>query len=567
MKLIKKNIFLVFAILISFFSIVSLLHSGFFPIHDDEQVARLFELNYDVQSLHLPPRLSQNLGFGYDYPFFNFYPPFVYYFAEIFVLLGFSYIVSIKIMIAFGFIFASVFMYLFSRRWVGEIGGLVAATLYTYGPYHSIDVYVRGALPEFWAFVFVPAVFWGVSRLNDKQTYGNIILLGFFGAGLMLTHNLVALMIVPFILIFFLFTLYKNKNRKSYFGSVTFGGIVALLLSAYFWIPAILENKFTMVSLLTKELANYKLHFVSLPQFINSAWGYGGSILGPYDGFSLEVGKLHLILIAIALAFYIVNYLRNKSKHGILAIFFIMFALSIFLQSYYSDFVWKNIKALSYLQFPWRFMLFSVFTSSFIAGYLFVFKFNTKSKYFVAGIIIIGTILFYSRLFVPSNFNNLSDKDYTAKDVIRWKTSAIAFEYVPYGIATKKSDLNTTIVDIDQSQIAKTIATPLNDGVIINSLSDKPQYKKFEATSLINSKIQINTFSFPGWKVFINGAQISYNDEGKLKLITIDIPSGASLIEAKFTDTKVRQFANLLSILGLIIVVLMSSIYKRRIKL
>ena len=80
-----------------------------------------------------------------------------------------------------------------------------------------MDVYVRGALPEFFSFVFIPAIFWSLERLSKNQTFGNILILGLFGAGLMLTHNLVLLMSIPFFLAYFLFTIYKNKKWKSYF--------------------------------------------------------------------------------------------------------------------------------------------------------------------------------------------------------------------------------------------------------------------------------------------------------------------------------------------------------------
>ena len=131
MQIIRKNIYLILAVLITVIAILPLFHSGFFPIHDDEQIGRLYELNYSLESLHIPPRISQNLGFGYGYPFFNFYPSFVYYVAEIFLVLGFGYIASIKLMIGVGFIFSSVFMYLFSRKYVGDLGGLSSGdTLY-----------------------------------------------------------------------------------------------------------------------------------------------------------------------------------------------------------------------------------------------------------------------------------------------------------------------------------------------------------------------------------------------------------------------------------------------------
>lgn len=568
MKFLKKHIFLILAISFTFFALMALFHPGFFPIHDDEQIGRLHELNYDLVTLHIPPRLSQNLGFGYDYPFFNFYPPFVYYFAEIFKVSGFSYIDSTKIMIAFGFIFSAIFMYLFSKEYFGKLGGLVSAVLYIYAPYHSVDVYVRGALPEFWTFVFIPAIFWSMLRLQKNLTYRNILILGLFFAGLMLTHNLVFMMAVPFIAIYFFYLLYETNDRKTFFFTTILSGILALLLSSYFWIPAILENKFTMVGLLTQQLADYNLHFVSLRQFLDSPWGYGGSILGPNDGLSLEVGKIHLILLAISSLSFVYLWIKKKNKELILIPFIFMFVLSLFLQSYYSKIVWDHLNPLSYIQFPWRFMLLSVFSSSFIAGYIFSIKFDEKIKKVLAGVLIVVVILFYAPLFKPSQFLvNAKDEDYVSQDVLRWKTSSMAFEYVPKGVATRISNLGTTVVDINQNQIAKETATVLSGNMDVAVLEDLPHYKKLEVVVLDSGKLQINTYSFPGWKVFINGRQISYNDRNKLRLITINVENGTSIVEAKFTDTQVRKFADILSIVGIFMLLALLFFYSKKVKL
>ena len=568
MEILKKHLFLILAIAVTFFAIFALLKPGFFPIHDDEQIARLFELNYSLSSGHIPPRISQNLGFGYGYPFFNFYPSSAYYFAEIFVILGFSYITSTKLMIAAGFIFAAAFMYLFSKEYLGKIGAFIGAVLYTYAPYHSIDVYVRGALAEFWSFVFVPGVFLGVLRLSKNQTYPNVVIFALFSAGLILSHNLIAMMSLPFITAFFFYLLYINKNRKAFFVSAILGGMLGLLLSSYFWIPALLENKFTMVNLLTNELASYGLHFVSLHQFINSPWGYGGSILGPMDGLSLEIGKIHLILFAVSLVLILYNLIRAKTKHNIFLIFIIMFLFSIFIQSYYSKVIWDLIPQFSYIQFPWRFMIFSVFTASFLGGYIFSLKFNKKVKYLAAAVLVIIILLFYAPLFRPSEYlTNAEDEDYTAREFIRWETSIKAFEYVPAGVATKKSDLDTTVVDITKDEIAKETATALSGGIAIKVIEDKPHYKKMEVESVIGGKIQINTYSFPVWKIFIDGKEISYNDENKLKLITINVPGGKSLVEVKFTNTKIRNLANVLTVLGALLLFVFTFNFSKKIKL
>jgi hypothetical protein len=107
MNILKKNFTLILALLLCFWAVKPLFAPGFFPIHDNEQVARLFDLDQALKVWHIPPRIAPNLGFGYGYPFFNFYPPFAYYIAEVFKMIGFSYIGSIKLMVGLGFILGS----------------------------------------------------------------------------------------------------------------------------------------------------------------------------------------------------------------------------------------------------------------------------------------------------------------------------------------------------------------------------------------------------------------------------------------------------------------------------
>ena len=61
---------LIIILAFSFVGMKALFHSGFYPMHDDEQIARLFDLNQALMAGNIPPRIAPNLGFGYGYPFF-----------------------------------------------------------------------------------------------------------------------------------------------------------------------------------------------------------------------------------------------------------------------------------------------------------------------------------------------------------------------------------------------------------------------------------------------------------------------------------------------------------------
>jgi hypothetical protein len=536
---------------LTIFAMLPLFHPGFFPIHDDEQVGRLYELDLAVKAGHLPPRIAPDLGFGYGYPLFNFYPSFVYYIGEIFVLLGSSYIVATKLMIALGFLAAAVCMYLFAREYLGESGGVAAAVAYTYAPYHSVDVYVRGALPEFWSFVFIPALFWSLKKLSDTGEKKYIAFLALFSAGLILTHNLVALMSVIFVGGYVLYLLFLNKQKRQFFLRTLYGGLAGLLLSSYFWLPSYVEKKFTMIELLTTELADYRQHFVYLRQLWNSPWGYGGSLYGLLDGLSFQIGKLHLIFSLIMILATVYFLVKRKKSAGITFLFAFFLAVSIFLMSFYSKFLWDAIQPLSYIQFPWRFLLFAAFTSAFLLGGVSSFFPTKKIQFIAAGILVVGVIALNLAYFQPEQYkSSVTDADYISQETLRWRTSAMAFEYVPKGIATKLSDVGTTIIDITPEQVAKSPYQVVKGDIQVTTLVNKPQEKSFAVTATQSGILRLNTFAFPGWRVYSDGKEITYTDTDPLKLMTVSVPSGEHKISATFTNTPVRTIGDLLSLVG-----------------
>ena len=89
-------------------------------------------------------------------------------------------------------------MYGFVRSWLGRNAGLVAAVAYMTIPYHLVDVYVRAAMAESVALVFLPLALWGFRETVRASARGRLIVGGGFAyAAIMWTSNLVALVFTP----------------------------------------------------------------------------------------------------------------------------------------------------------------------------------------------------------------------------------------------------------------------------------------------------------------------------------------------------------------------------------
>lgn len=570
----KQDLLFVSAILIlSIVISLPIFAPGFYTIHDDQQFARLFELDKSLKSGQIPPRWVQDLGFGFGYPLFIFYPPLVYLFGESFHLIGFGFINSIKLVYFISIFGSGLAMYILIRSYWGHLAALVASLFYIFAPYRALDIYVRGALAEAFSFVWLPLVIWSFRKLALPNESKFIFPAGVFLALLMITHNLILLPFLLFLSVFLAFLLFKVQEKIKFlfstFLAITFG----LSLSAFFWMPSLLEKKYTIVDqLLTINLASYKIHFVYPHQLWNWPWGFGGSAPGLSDGISFKVGKIHIIVSVLALALAILHLVKDKVKTKISSedfqtaiLFFVLFIFSIFMTTFYSKPIWDYITPLWYLQFPWRFLVFTALFTSILAGSLVNSLKVPIFKIFFSIILMIVLIIPNLKLFRPQYFRHgLTDSVVTSKDAINWDVSLSSFEYLPIGVDLEKTSLGTNTVKISKNQIPQNRIEVLEGSAHIEILENTPSKLTFRIQSEAASKIKANIFNFPRWELKIDERKSDILDNNGLKLITFNVPQGFHTVNIEFKNTLVRTFSNLITIMALFLLVLFLTFKNKR---
>lgn len=95
-----------------------------------------------------------------------------YLLAWPFVQLSGSGVVGIRWGYALALVGAALAAYAWASRCLGARGGVLAAVIYTYLPWHLGTVYVRGAYAETWLWVFWPAILWSVDHAADWARSG-----------------------------------------------------------------------------------------------------------------------------------------------------------------------------------------------------------------------------------------------------------------------------------------------------------------------------------------------------------------------------------------------------------
>lgn len=447
MKRPVKFVGLILILFLSYWAIRPFFLGGFFPMHDDTQVARVFEMAKALGDGQFPVRWVPDLGYGFGYPIFNFYSPLPYYFGAFFVLLGFDALLATKIMFALGILIAGIFIYFLSREFWGETGGLVSGLFLIYAPYHAVQIYVRGAVDEFWALAFVPLAIWGIYKVTAEVKW-RWVLVGSLGyAGIILSHNITAmifsLFLLPTILFYGLTT--RKKLSTFYLLLTTFLG---LGLSAFFWLPALWEAKFVDVGGLVAGTNNFRFHFLCPGQLWDSAWGFGGSAPGCMaDGLSFKIGKLHILMAALAFLLTLWKWGKDRfrNKTVLLTTFYLL--LSTFMTLDISRPVWEALPFMSYVQYPWRFLSFIIISASFLAGALIWQLKNRWLKISVFSFLIFGLLFYNSKYFQPQTHLNVDAKYYTTKEALTWRTSKISDEYLPieFSRPQKEKDVASAI--------------------------------------------------------------------------------------------------------------------------
>jgi len=570
MKFLKKTLSFEFIalIIITVLAVLGLLNNQYFSIHDDQHIARLYLLDQAIRQGNLYPRWIGGLGFNFGYPLFNFYPPLIYYVSEFFHLIGFNLLWSLKLMIITGSFISSIGMYLLGKRFFDKKTGLLVATLFTFFFYRTITIYIRGAWAEFFAMSILPLVFLGLDNIYRNKNLKSILLFSINLALLILAHPLIAFPAFFYIGLFFIYYFIYSKNRWLFLKNFLIGVFFGLSLSAFFWLPSIIEKQYTLVdTILTHELANYKIHFIYPIQLWFSPWGYGGSIAGPFDGISFQLGKIHIFLTAFSLLVFILYFFIKKKRESARIYIFLFFLLlfSLFMSVTYSQFIWDKIQYLWYLQFPWRFMTFTGIFISLIAGAgvyylgkLIKTDSGVKKALFNLGIIIIIfiTIIKYITYSKTHNLKSYDEKKLTSFEEISWRVSKTSFEFSPVGIKTAKTALGTTTIGLSKKDLTKNsfdILSLNKKEVAVRQTLNKFSKKEFEINSTKPVEFRLNTFNFPGWEARLDGKLIKIIDNNNYKLITVNIPKGNHKLYFVFRDTMVRKIGNIISLIAIIL--------------
>lgn len=535
-KFLKQNIGLGLLIVLSGLIIWPLFQKGYFSHHDDLQVIRIFEMRKCLNDFQIPCRWVPDMGFGNGFPLFNYYGVLPYFLGAIFSYVV-GYVSSAKIIFLIPLILGGISMYFLGGELFGKKAGFLVGVLFMFAPYRALDLYVRGAVAESFALSLIPLVFYFSLKLvkNGKNIdfLGMVLSLSFF----LISHNIMTLIFVPVFIFWIIILLYleKWKNIKI----VVLGLSLGFGISAFFLLPAFFEKGLVQTQTLTESALDFRNHFVSVSRlFFDRLWGYTGASKSLEGNLSFQVGWPHWWLVVIAIIsilFGLIRFGKKQIKINIIPIFLItVFLISVFMTHNKSTFIWEKFSLLSYVQFPWRFLSLSIFTSSLLGGYVIN---SIKGKYLnmATALLVIATIALNWAYFRPQTFYP-GVTDVTKLSGESW--------------VSQQSGSVTDFLPITASkplEPAPKIPVVIKGSADISNFLEKSNSFGFFAVANSDATIDVPIFDFPNWTVTVNGNKFAHT-LGVIGRIEISLPPGKYTIKGIFKNTPIRTVSNIVSV-------------------
>jgi len=529
----KNNIYWLALLILLLIPLLDFFHIGLPLTHDgQDHVARIANFYQNLSEGNIIPRWAGNLNWGYGHPILEFLYPLPSYFASFFHFFGPTLVDSVKLVFGISFILSGLAMYFFVKELLSDNkGAFLAGALYTIAPYRFVDLYVRGAIGEHVAFIFPPLIFYFLLKLSKRYSLGRLMGGAFSLAGLILSHNAITLMFLPLIFLYGVYLSFQSKNRKSYFLNLISITLLGFSLSAFFWIPAFMEGKYTLRDIVTGG-GEYLTSFVTWKDFFPGVWIYGGTLT-----LSKQIGIIHWISVlgSVISTYYLY---KKRNKLWIISLgSFLIFWITLFLMTSSSNPIWQVITILQKFQFPWRFLSVTVFLSALMGGILLSLISDKYKK--IALIIFIACLLIANKdYWHAQGFLNKQESFYTGI----YNSTTDTGESAPIWSVRFMEKRPRSRVEIIEGK-----------GEIKEA---KRNFTKREYQVETKERVRIleNTLYFPGWTVLIDGKPeaVEFQDQNYRGLITFNVDKGIHKINIIYKETKIRLFADFTSVVSLL---------------
>jgi hypothetical protein len=502
-------------------------------------------------------RYSTGIVYGYGAPLFNYFPPLSYYVGSWLHTWGLSFIQSWLMMMALYTVISAVGMFLLGRIWTqSNVGGWVTAMAYIYAPYFLFDSIARGTSSELGALAILPFAFYGFTRLAFYGRRSDFLVAVIAFALFIPMHTIITLHGTLLLGVYCLFLWLTSDDKRRTFLRLLLAGGLALTITTFFWMPAMLETDAVKINLIAENLNQIDVtrHLRPLTDIL--AFPHTADPTQMAQPIPITLSLVQLILSAFGLV--IAWNDRNALFRNLLLTLWGFLLVFIFMNTPLSAWLWENFPLIGYTQFPWRILglaslILALMTgiSVWLSWTIIPVGWIKASVFSVLTLMIVtyGIPWTYSLYLDDIELNDIRDVQDFERDTGQLTVSSYS-EYLPVSTDESQLDPNRLIERFEQSDIIPRLLE--NDDLKIVS----EEWTSTSATLKLNS-LEAQTLIFDwlyvdGWTAQIDNQSLEVYPNLPEGLVAVDVPQGEFELQISLQPTSIQSRSVLISLIGVL---------------
>jgi hypothetical protein len=325
-------------------------------------------------------------------------------------------------------------------------------------------------------------------------------------------------------------------------------------LAAFYWLPAIGEMGYVFIGVAGIS-RGYEKHLLSLAALFKPHFFYPYTPAG-----TVAIHPIPLVFLLLALGGAAFLIWKGGKDLAFTLIILLTLALSLFMRWEGSLPVWHVLERwLDSLQYPWRFLFLTAFSSSLLgSGLALLFLRWQKAWGIPVPVWILPVLLAIpaASLSLPLKPMPLTSSDLKASSM--WETdfqnrqigATWTAEFVPIWVKVDRTAVPLPRLQGEPKYGALRVMPKLTPGPQ-RFLDSRWEIETPEATRLV-----WHQFYFPGWKIFVDGEEVATEPLGPLGLLSWEVPAGRHSIKISFGDTPLRRWALSISLASTLAILL-----------
>jgi hypothetical protein len=369
-------------------------------------------------------------------------------------------------------------------------------------------------------------------------------------AATLLAHNITALFVLPAVLAYAGILAAARRNYVA-LGRFGLAFILGLGLSAFYWLPALAELRYTRAETMMLQGVNDVANGL-----VNTSMLVQDTLAAIYSGDD----RFHygLLMFVYGIAGVVSLPLQDRRLRLNAALLAGAWVAMLLLQLRPAEAFWQQMPLVRFIQFPWRLYGLATFCSVVLLGMLLNSdRMVATPRWLQAGLalaLIAGAMLAhtpYARVDALTLWTDLREQKVALPNL--YELGRLEFplftDYTPvsmqiYGSEITKSRPADAIMRAEKAPAPTVKIESVVQGGFDLAVSSAEPFP-----------IKAPRAFFPGWQVYVDGAPVATAGSGPLGLVTAVVPAGEHQVHIQFDQTPLRTAADIISWLSLAAIV------------